>query len=121
MTTESQSRLRQGLYLGLSASGVLFTWWNNLTWMAATTVEAEAAVLQFWRDAFATAIGRSLAFDIIIIGTAGLILVIAETRRVGMSRWWPILYFFLSNFVAAAFAFPLFLFFRERKLRADAT
>ena len=107
--------LRSALYAALAVLGVVLTWKNNLRWMA--DAPADAMLLQqFWIDAFATHIAASLAWDILIAGTAGLILVIAETKRLGMAKWWPVAYFVLGNAIAAAFALPLFLFFRERHL-----
>ena len=110
------TRVWQGLYAALAVAGAVLTWKNNLEWMAA---EGAAATLPaFWATAFATPIASSLAWDIVIAGMAVLVLVIVETRRLGMWRWWPVLYFVLANGIAAAFAIPLFLLFRERRLAA---
>jgi hypothetical protein len=109
------TRHRQAIYLVLSALGAILTWKNNLEWAAGLEVTGPAALAQFWRDAFATPVSASLAWDILIAGTAAFVLVLVESRRLGM-RWWPLLYLVLGNLIAAAFAFPLFLFFRERRL-----
>jgi len=107
--------IRSAVYVVLTLLGVVLTWKNNLAWIA--EVPPDAMLLQqFWIDAFATHIGASLAWDIIVATTAGLVLVIAETRRLGMPRWWPVVYFVLANAIAAAFALPLFLLFRERHM-----
>ena len=108
--------LRQLAYLVLSALGAALTWWHNLAWFAEGEL-ADKTLAAFWTDAFASHISASLAWDILILGLAGFVLVWAEAGRTGMSRWWPVAYLVLANAIAAAFAFPLFLFFRERRLQ----
>ena len=106
---------RQAIYLTLSALGAILTWKNNLEWMAGLDVSGPAAFARFWEEAFATAVSSSITWDLLIMGAAGFVLVIVESRRLGM-RWWPALYFLLGNLIAVACLFPLFLFFRERRI-----
>jgi Terpene cyclase DEP1 len=56
----------------------------------------------------------SLTVDLLVVAVAGSILIIIESRRLGMKRAW--LYIVLSGLTAFAFTFPLFLAMRERKL-----
>lgn len=58
----------------------------------------------------------SLTVDLLIVAVAGSILIVIESRRLGMRRAW--LYIVLSGLTAFAFTFPLFLAMRERKLAA---
>lgn len=58
----------------------------------------------------------SLTVDLLVVAVAGSILVIVESRRVGMRFGW--LYLVVSGFTAFAFGFPLFLAMRERRLAA---
>jgi len=113
MTTKT----RQILYIVLSVLGAVLTWKNNLEWMSTLQVSGPAVLIQFWQDAFATPIASSLAWDILIVAAMGMVFVVVESRRLGM-RYWPALYFVLANLVAAAFIFPLFMFFRERRIEA---
>ncbi|MCU1447798.1 DUF2834 domain-containing protein [Cryobacterium sp.] len=56
----------------------------------------------------------SLTTDLLVAFIAGSILILVEARRLRMKAGWA--YVLLGLFVAFAFAFPLFLAMRERKL-----
>lgn len=56
----------------------------------------------------------SLTVDLLVVAVAGSILIVVESRRLGMKRAW--LYIVLSGITAFAFTFPLFLAMRERTL-----
>ncbi|WP_097061925.1 DUF2834 domain-containing protein [Salinibacterium xinjiangense] len=58
----------------------------------------------------------SLTVDLLVVAVAGCILIVVESRRLGMKRAW--LYIVLSGITAFAFTFPLFLAMRERTLEA---
>jgi hypothetical protein len=60
----------------------------------------------------------SLTVDLLVVAVAGCILIVVESRRLGMKRAW--LYIVLSGLTAFAFTFPLFLSMRERRLAAIA-
>ena len=106
---------RQAAYLTLSVLGAALTWKHNIEWMKTLDATGLDTLAQFWTDAFATPVSASLAWDVVIVATAGFVFVLTESLRLKM-RWWPLAYVVLANGIAAAFAFPLFLFFRERKL-----
>ena len=59
---------------------------------------------------------NSMAVDLLVVAVAGSVLIVIESRRLGMKRAW--LYIVLSLVTAFAFTFPLFLAMRERKLTA---
>jgi hypothetical protein len=109
------SSIRQAVYLILCVLGVGLTWWQNLAWFADGS-GGDKTLVGFWTEAFATHVSASLTLDIIVVFVAVLILIAAETKRLGMSRLWPLAFVILGNGIAAAFALPLFLFFRERRL-----
>lgn len=103
------------LYLALAGLGLVATWYWNVQHIAqapgASFIESIAA---FLRDGYATPASSSLTND---IGVAALTFVVwsfVEARRLRMPRWWA--YPFLTFGVAAAFAFPLFLWQRESYL-----
>jgi len=70
----------------------------------------------FVAEAFTTPASRSITVDIVIASTAWMAWMVAEARRLGMRHWW--IYIVLTFGVAFAFACPLFLFMRERRLQA---
>lgn len=57
----------------------------------------------------------SLTVDLLIVAVAGSILIVVESRRLGMKRAW--LYIVLSGVTAFAFTFPLFLANRQRHIQ----
>lgn len=97
------------IWLVLAVLGLIGTWYFNLLSIAAA------------RDFVGDWIGSgpavsSLTVDLLITAVAGSILVVVESRRLGMRFGW--VYIVLSAVVAFAFAFPLFLAMRERRLAA---
>ena len=107
-------RPREAVYLVLALVGLGLTWWNNLSFLVDHGYVFDVAT--FVRESGSTAAARSLAWDLTIGSTAFLVWMWPEAKRLGMK---PLLWFVLTMTIAFAFAAPLFLFFRERKLRAQ--
>jgi hypothetical protein len=105
---------RQRVYLVLGLVGLGATWYFNLRFMA----EAGGVfdVVAFVRAGYANSASSSLSNDLLVACTAFLVWSYAEVRRLGMRRWW--VYPVLTFGIAFAFAFPLFLFLRDRRLQA---
>jgi hypothetical protein len=103
---------RQTLYLILAIAGLVGTWYFNL--QAFNTMDM---ALENWLAImYASPIAASLSNDLMIAFVTFLVFVAAEGVRLGMKHWW--IYLVLGCLVAFAFAFPLFLLMRERKLQA---
>lgn len=97
------------VYLALAIVGLVATWtFNILAIQAGTDFFGEWA-----SNAFAT---QSLQVDLLILAAAVGIFLVIEGRRIGMRHAW--IFLPLSAVTAAAFAVPLFLALRERKLAA---
>jgi hypothetical protein len=99
-------------WLVLAIAGLIGTWTFNAF-----------AIIQM-RDFIGDWVGSgpavsSLTVDLLVAAVAGCILIVVESRRLGMKRAW--LYIVLSGLTAFAFTFPLFLAMRERKLAAALT
>ena len=105
---------RQIAYLGLAVIGLCATWFFNLRFMAESGGAFD--VMAFVRAGYANSASSSLSNDLLVGCTAFLVWSFAEVRRLGMRRWW--VYPVLTFGVAFAFAFPLFLFLRDRQLQA---
>ena len=111
-------------YLILAVLGALLTWYFNIQFIVESHGQLSfAALLQFdWlafiAGGFANPAASSLSVDLLIVLVAGLVFLVSEARRLGMRNWW--IYLVLSGLVAAAFAFPLFLFMREYALERQA-
>lgn len=97
------------IWLGLAIAGLIGTWTFNAL-----------AIVQL-RDFVGDWVGSgpavsSLTVDLLVAAVAGSILIVVESRRLGMKRAW--LYIVLSGLTAFAFTFPLWLAMRERALTA---
>jgi len=95
------------VYLGLAIAGLIGTWMFNAL-----------AIVQM-RDFIGDWVGSgpvvsSLTVDLLVVAVAGCMLIIVESRRLGIKRAW--LYVALSGLTAFAFTFPLFLAMRQRRL-----
>jgi hypothetical protein len=98
-------------WLVLSLIGLIGTWTFNAF-----------AIVQM-RDFIGDWVGSgpavsSLTVDLLVVAVAGCILIVVESRRLGMK--WAWLYIVLSALTAFAFTFPLFLANRERALARRA-
>lgn len=100
---------RATAYLVLAILGLIGTWTFNVLAIAAR------------RDYVGDWIGSgpavlSLTIDVLVAATASAVFMVVESRRIGMRRVW--VYIVLIPLVALAFALPLFLAMRERRLTA---
>ena len=118
MTAESRLPLTRGwnarsiTFLVLSVLGLIGTLVFNVL-----------AVIQ-QRDFFGDWFGSgpavdSLGVDLLVVAVAGSVLIVLESRRLGMRHAW--LYIVLAGVTAFAFTFPLFLAMRERRLASMST
>jgi hypothetical protein len=102
---------RAVVYLALAVVG--------LVWTAALNVWTVVIGRNFFADVFGGGPAvSSIGADLLIVAAAGVVLIFAEARRLGMKRPW--LYVVLSGVTAFAFTFPLFLAMRERTLAATS-
>jgi len=99
-------------YLVIAVIGLVGTWTLNV--LSATSGRG---VAEEWA---ATGFGvGSLQVDLLVLAVACGALIVVEGRRIGMRRAW--LFLPLAAVTAAAFAVPLFLALRERRLAAGTT
>lgn len=108
--------IRQMVYLALAGIGAAATWYFNLRFMEESGGAFDAA--EFLRGGYANSAASSLTNDLLVALAAFLVWSFAEARRLGMRHWW--VYPALTFGIAFAFAFPLFLFARERRLQGVA-
>lgn len=97
------------VWLALAVVGLVATWYFNLG-----SIAAGGDFIGDWVGSGPAV--SSLAVDLLVAAVAGGILMIVEARRIGMRFGW--VYIVLSGLIAFAFAFPLFLALRERRLVA---
>jgi hypothetical protein len=107
---------KQWIYAALAAAGLVATWYFNLKFMAESGGAFDAVA--FVRAGYANSAAASLSNDVLVGCLTFLVWSFLEARRLAMKRWW--IYPLLTFGIAFAFAFPLFLCLRERRLQNAA-
>ncbi|WP_101757948.1 DUF2834 domain-containing protein [Oceanicoccus sp. KOV_DT_Chl] len=102
----------RGVYLLLAIAGLVIPWYFNLQFIAESGGGFDVA--EFIAASSSNAASSSLSWDLTIACLAGLIWIYAESKRLQMPFFW--VYIVLAFTIAYAFAFPLYLFFRQGKL-----
>jgi hypothetical protein len=102
------------VFYGLcAAAGAVVPWYFNVAYMRES---GELLTPQRWlAEGFATTLAGSITSDFLIGTTPVLVWMVAEARRLGMRHWW--FYVVATFLIAFAFACPLFLLMRERKMQ----
>ncbi|MCA8977472.1 MAG: DUF2834 domain-containing protein [Planctomycetes bacterium] len=115
--------LRQNAYLVLAVAGLLLAWYHGLQWTMAWLDEGGNLLNQaaFFGDFFGDAYTANHAASFITVDLVGswfafLVFVLPEAKRLGMRFGWG--YIVAACTLGNCFAFPLFLFNRERALAA---
>lgn len=105
---------RAFVYLSLAIAGLVLTWSQNLQFFV--ELGDGATIGAFIDGVFANHASASIGWDITVAAAACLVWMQSEAKRLGMRHAW--LFLPLTLLVALAFAWPLFLFLRERKIAA---
>ena len=71
-------------------------------------------IITFIADNYANYASASISNDILVVTVVFLIWSFIEARRLSMSYWW--VYAVLTFSIALAFALPMFLLNRERRI-----
>ena len=100
------------LYLALAVAGAVLPWMANLEYMRDYGSSFDLGL--FVRLANANPASRSLSSDLLVGASAVTVWMVVESRRLQMRHLWLVL--LSSVTIAFAFAAPLFLFLRERRL-----
>jgi len=99
-------------WLVLAIAGLIGTWTFNVL-----AIQQMRDYIGDWVNSGPAV--SSLTVDLLVVAVAGCILIVVESRRLGMRFAW--LYIVLSGITAFAFTFPLFLAMRERKIASTRT
>jgi len=100
------------IYLCLALAGLIATWYFNIQFYSTSQ---DTSLGHFIAQTVTTVPAKSISADISVVAVTFLIWMVIEARSIKLRHWW--LFIPLTFLVALAFSFPLFLFFRERKLR----
>jgi len=100
------------LYLALAGAGAVLPWLANLEYIRDYGTSFDIGL--FVHLANANPAARSLSNDLLVGASAITVWMVVESRRLQMRHLWLVL--LSSVTIAFAFAAPLFLFLRERRL-----
>lgn len=106
-----QTKILQLVYGLCAIAGLVFTMYFNILFIIE---HGGFSAITFVTDNYVNNASASISNDILVVVAAFLVWSFIEARRLAMKRWW--LYAVLTFTVAIAFAFPLFLLNRERRL-----
>ena len=108
----NQRELFSWIYLSLALLGALLPMLANIDFMR--TYGPGFDILQFIKLANSNPASQSLSRDLIIFASTFVFWMINESRRLSIKHLWIVL--LSSVTIAIAFAAPLFLFLRERRM-----
>lgn len=109
------SKKLQILYAACAVAGVFCTMYFNMQFM---NEYGGFPIITFIAENYANNASGSITNDILVVTVVFLIWSFIEARRLSMSYWW--VYAVLTFSIALAFALPLFLLYRERRIAAIA-
>jgi hypothetical protein len=100
----------------ISLVALIGTWSQNVAYFRPDDGVAgfALATARFWRDAMTTPASVSLTVDLGLFFLAAAVLMVMESRRLGIPFVW--LYVLFGFLIAISVTFPLFLIARERRL-----
>jgi len=107
----TDSKTLQVIYGLCAIAGVGFTMYFNILFIIE---HGGFSALTFITDNYVNYASASISNDILVVVAVFFVWSFFEARRLSMSYWW--LYVVLTFGIAIAFAFPLFLLNRERRL-----
>jgi len=110
------SKHKQIVFGIIAVIGLCATWYYNIQIM---TSPEGFSVGKFIADNYVNAASASISNDLTVVTLLFVFWSFLESRRLAMKHWW--LYIVLTFTVAIAFAFPLFMLFRERHLSPAET
>ncbi len=97
--------------MSLAILGILYTWYYNILYFQ--SVE-NASFMGFIQDAQINFAGKSFGADLTVVVFAFFVFLVTESLRLNIKYWWWLIP--MTFLIAVAFTFPLFLYFRQRKL-----
>jgi hypothetical protein len=103
--------VRKALWLFLAVAALLSTWSHILDLLGLGFWGAQVA---FWKGTLATGVTRFITLDALFLGTAVVLWMVMEARRLNIRFVWA--YVAFGVLIAISAAVPLFMFMREGKL-----
>lgn len=106
-----QDRVLSAVYAAIALGALVATWSQNIRFFRQ---EDNGGLGGFLADAWANPAAASLSNDLMFLAVAAAVLMVVESRRLGIPHVWAYLLF--SLLIAVSVTFPLFLLARQRRL-----
>jgi hypothetical protein len=103
-----RDRLLIWAYGAIALGALIATWSQNIRFFLSAD---NGGVLGFLRDCYANPAAASITNDILLVWLAAVVLMVVESRRLGIRHVWA--YVLVSLLVALSVAVPLFLIARQ--------
>lgn len=91
--------------------GVIVTWYFNIQHMQEV---GNSSAMSFIEAMYVNSASTSISNDLLVVVATFLFWSYTEAKRLGMRHWW--VYIILTFVIAIAFAFPLFMYMREKAI-----
>jgi len=105
------TNLRSTIFLVTAIVGVMVTWYFNIQFMIET---GGFSAVGFIGACYVNSASTSISNDLLVAVFTFLFWSYSEAKRLGMKNWW--VYVVLTFGIAVAFAFPFFMFMREKAI-----
>jgi len=104
------------VYLAVAVIALIGTWRQNLAFQQEQGLSLAETFVQFWPALLVNRATVSISVDIFMLGTAVVIWMVLEARRLAIRGVW--LYVLFGFLIAISVTVPLFMIARERRLAA---
>jgi hypothetical protein len=108
------TQTRQIIYGIMAIAGIGLTWYFNIQFMLQ---QGGFSISEYTQAINVNPAASSVSSDIFAAAFTFTFWSFFEARKLGMRHWW--IYIVLTFSIAMAFAFPLFLLMRERKIASE--
>lgn len=102
---------RKYIFLAIAILGLCYTWYYNILFFMEHN---NTDIFYFFEMAQTNYAGKSFGADLTVVVLTFLVWYIPDARKLKVKYWWILIP--VTFLIAIAFAFPMYLFMRERRL-----
>lgn len=102
---------RKYIFLAIAILGLCYTWYYNILFFLE---HDNTSIVYFFEMAQINYAGKSFGADLTVVVLTFFVWYIPDARKLKVKLWWILIP--LTFLIAIAFAFPMYLFMRERRL-----
>ena len=103
--------MKKYIFLAIAILGLCYTWYYNILFFLETE---NTSIVYFFEMAQINYAGKSFGADLTVVVITFFVWMIPDARKLKVKYWWILIP--LTFLIAIAFAFPMYLYMRERRL-----